>query len=88
MYLPVFGKRAHSGARGSDPNYEPWLATSFGREVEPRTTRLVPSGGGEVTALPCSRWIKRCAARRPFSTIGCRTVVSGGLVHAAIGRSS
>src|SRR5712692_4437629 len=90
MYLPVFGKRTRRGECAVQMlhTYEPWPATSFGREVEPRTTRLVLNGGGEVTTLPCSRWIKRRIARRPFSTIGCLTVVSGGLVHAAIGRSS
>src|SRR6266478_7959635 len=60
----------------------------FGGDVELRTTRLVSSGGGDTTTFPCRRRINRPAATRPFSTIGCLTVVSGGLVHAAIGKSS
>src|SRR5260370_12867829 len=59
-----------------------------GGDVELRTTRLVASGGGDTTTFPCRRRINRPAATRPFSTIGCLTVVSGGLVHAAIGKSS
>src|SRR6266581_8549622 len=56
--------------------------------VELRTTSEVASGAGESTALPFMRWINRRAASLPFSTIGWRTVVSGGLVHAAAGMSS
>src|SRR5260370_7333242 len=52
---------------------------SAGLEVEFRTTRLVRRGDGDSTILPFMRWIRRRAARRPFSTIGCRTAVSGGL---------
>src|SRR2546426_11697804 len=47
--------------------------------VEPRMTRLVLRGAGDATALPFIRWIRRRAASRPFSTIGWRTVVSGGV---------
>src|SRR5260370_24273843 len=61
---------------------------SAGLEVEFRTTRLVRRGDGDSTVLPFMRWIRRRAARRPFSTIGWRTVVSGGLVHAEAGTSS
>src|SRR5262249_45119727 len=39
-------------------------------EVEPRTTRLVPSGDGESTLLPPMRSINMRAASLPFSTIG------------------
>src|SRR2546425_12200947 len=53
--------------------------------VEPRMTRLVLRGAGDATGLPFIRWIRRRAASRPFSTIGCRTVVSGGVVHAGAG---
>src|SRR5256885_16421090 len=49
--------------------------------VEPRMTRLVLRGAGDATALPFIRWISRRAASRPFSTIGWRTAVRGGLVH-------
>src|SRR5207245_1942581 len=56
--------------------------------VEPRMTRLVLRGAGDATGLPFILWINRRAASRPFSTIGCRTVVSGGLVHAEAGTSS
>src|SRR5260370_5048020 len=61
---------------------------SAGLEVEFRTTRLVRRGDGDSTVLPFMRRIRRRAARRPFSTIGWRTVVSGGLVHAEAGTSS
>src|SRR2546428_12267336 len=90
MYLPVFGKRTRRRACAVQMlhTYELSRGTSFGCVVEPRTTKLVLSGGGEVTTLPCNRWIKRRAATRPFSTIGCLTVVSGGLVQAAMGRAA
>src|SRR6267378_3270871 len=86
MYLPVFGKRARRRACAVQMlhTYELSRGTSFGCVVEPRTTSVVLSGGGEVTTLPCNRWIRRRAATRPFSTIGCLTVVSGGLVQAAL----
>src|SRR2546427_13067242 len=47
--------------------------------VEPRMTRLVLRGAGDATGLPFIRWIRRRAASRPFSTIGWRTVGSGGV---------
>src|SRR5256885_12816793 len=56
--------------------------------VEPRMIRLVLRGAGDATGLPFIRWIRRRAASRPFSTIGWRTVVSGGVVHAQAGPSS
>src|SRR3989442_10644816 len=56
--------------------------------VEPRMTRLVLRGAGDATGLPFIRWIRRRAASRPFSTIGWRTVVSGGVVHPEAGTSS
>src|SRR2546429_7912052 len=56
--------------------------------VEPRMTRLVLRGAGDATALPFIRWISRRAASRPFSTIGWRTVVRGGVVHAGAGTAS
>src|SRR2546426_12824378 len=56
--------------------------------VEPRMTRLVLRGAGDATGLPFIHWIRRRAASRPFSTIGWRTVVSGGLVHAEAGPAS
>src|ERR1700687_512206 len=65
-----------------------WPGAGAGGAVEARTTSSVRSGGGEVTTFPCRRRINRPAASRAFSTMGCRTVVSGGLVHAAIDRSS
>src|SRR5919109_2083879 len=56
--------------------------------VELRTTRVVLSGDGESTALPFMRCTSRRAASRPFSTIGWRTVVSGGVVQDEGGKSS
>src|SRR2546428_7952126 len=56
--------------------------------VEPRMTRLVLRGAGDATGLPFIRWIRRRAASRPFSTIGWRTVVSGGVVHPEAGTAS
>src|SRR2546422_3771745 len=47
--------------------------------VEPRMTRLVLRGAGDATGLPFIRWIRRRAASRPFSTIGWRTLVRGGV---------
>src|SRR5690348_11055568 len=57
-------------------------------EVELRTSRLVCSGDGESTALPFISCTSKRAASRPFSTMGWRTVVSGGLVHDEAGTSS
>src|SRR2546429_8441877 len=56
--------------------------------VEPRMTRLVLRGAGDATGLPFIRWIRRRAASRPFSTIGWRTVVRGGVGPAGAGTSS
>src|SRR2546427_13251591 len=53
--------------------------------VEPRMTRLVLRGAGDATGLPFIRWIRRRAASRPFSTIGRRTGVSGGVGHPGAG---
>src|SRR2546425_2312441 len=55
--------------------------------VEPRMTRLVLRGAGDATGLPFIHWIRRRAASRPFSTIGWRTVVSGGFVPPGTGPS-
>src|SRR5260370_8584602 len=55
---------------------------SAGLEVEFRTTRLVRRGDGDSTVLPFRRWIRTRPATRPFSTIGWRTLVRGGLFHA------
>src|SRR3989442_13953563 len=49
--------------------------------VEPRMTRLVLRGAGYATGLPFIRLLRSRPASRPFSTIVCRTVASGGVVH-------
>src|SRR2546426_12529259 len=56
--------------------------------VEPRMTRLVLRGAGDATGLPFIHWIRRRAASRPFSTIGWRTVVSGGVGPPGAGAAS
>src|SRR6266513_1608858 len=67
---------------------------SFGKsrflasDVEALTMRVVLRGAGDPTDLPFMRSISIRAASRPLSTIGWRTVVSGGFVHADNGRSS
>ena len=50
MFLSVF-----SNSEFAVLDYELLPATSFGGDVDPRTTRIVASGKGDSTALPFIR---------------------------------
>src|SRR5262249_33768835 len=90
-FLRMTKRPSHPTHPSEMPSFEGWLRrpqrddeSSGGAAVVPRTTSF--TGRSSWRGGPRSKII--CAARRPFSTIGCAIVVSGGAAVAASGTSS